>query len=161
MSAVVDSLPLGRNVASRSTGPPVRYLAMLASVLLLMLTGVVVVLSASTWTAVTQTGDAFSLFTRHATYVAIAIFALLLSVGRDYRRWRRLAPTLLIVSTLSLLLVIFTGRTVNGSTRGLDLGPISFQPSEIMKIVVPLVMAWYLGSRPLPPRFKHLFWSTL
>ncbi len=147
MSAVVDSLPLGRNVASRSTGPPVRYLAMLASVLLLMLTGVVVVLSASTWTAVTQTGDAFSLFTRHATYVAIAIFALLLSVGRDYRRWRRLAPTLLIVSTLSLLLVIFTGRTVNGSTRGLDLGPISFQPSEITKFALVVAIASFLDQR--------------
>lgn len=30
-----------------------------------------------------------------------------------------------------------------------------------MKFVVPMLLAWYLASRPLPPRFKHLFWSAL
>ena len=61
-----------------------------------------------------------------------------------------------------LALVLVIGVEAGGARSWLDLPGIpSFQPSEIMKIVVPLVMAWYLGSRPLPPRFKHLFWSAL
>ena len=35
-----------------------------------------------------------------------------------------------------------------------------FQPSEIMKFVVPVLLAWYLASR-LTPKFKHLFWSAV
>ncbi|HAF68069.1 MAG TPA: cell division protein, partial [Acidimicrobiaceae bacterium] len=113
-----------------------RYLAMLASVLLLMLTGVVMVLSASTWTAVMRQGDAFSLFSKHAVNVTIAVVALLLSVGWDYRRWRRLAPSLLLAAVFSLVLVLLAGRTVNGSARSLDLGILSFQPSELTKFAL-------------------------
>ena len=147
MSAVLGPLSSGKNAEGRPEGPPIRYLAMLGSVLLLMLTGVVMVLSASTWTAVTQKGDAFSLFTRHAIYVTLAVFALLFSVGRDYRRWRRLAPALLVISALSLLLVVMRGRVVNGSSRALDLGPFSFQPSELTKFALVVAVASFLDQR--------------
>ena len=61
-----------------------------------------------------------------------------------------------------LILVLFIGVEDNGARSWLDLpGLPSFQPSETLKIVVPLLMAWYLASRPLPPRFKHLFWSAI
>ncbi|MBA50754.1 MAG: stage V sporulation protein E [Acidimicrobiaceae bacterium] len=147
MSAVVGPLSSAKNVEGRPEGPPMRYLAMLGSVLLLMLTGVVMVLSASTWTAVIEKGDAFSLFSRHVIYVTVAVFALLFSVGRDYRRWRRLAPALLVVSAFSLLLVIMRGRVVNGSSRALDLGPFSFQPSELTKFALVVAVASFLDQR--------------
>ncbi|RZP41961.1 MAG: cell division protein FtsW [Acidimicrobiales bacterium] len=147
MSAVLGPLSSAKNVDGRPEGPPMRYLAMLGSVLLLMLTGVVMVLLASTWTAVIEKGDPFSLFSRHVIYVAIAVFALLFSVGRDYRRWRRLAPALLAVSAFSLLLVIMRGRVVNGSSRALDLGPFSFQPSELTKFALVVAVASFLDQR--------------
>ena len=40
--------------------------------------------------------------------------------------------------------------------RWLDLGFIRFQPSEIMKLAVPMMAAWYLHERPLPPRLREL-----
>ena len=43
-----------------------------------------------------------------------------------------------------------------GAQRWLDLGFVRFQPSEIMKIAVPLACAWYLHERPLPPDFTSL-----
>jgi len=147
MTDVLGPLPSGKKVERRPDGPPIHYLTMLGSVLLLMLTGVVMVLSASTWTAVTEKGDAFSLFSRHAIYVTIAVFALLFAVGRDYRRWRRLAPALLVVSAFSLLLVILRGQAVNGSSRGLDLGPFGFQPSELTKFAIVIALASFLDQR--------------
>ena len=76
-----------------------------------------------------------------------------------FRRW---APSLYGVGLALLILVLFIGVEDNGARSWLDLlGLPSFQPSETLKIVVPLLMAWYLASRPLPPRFKHLFWSAI
>ena len=76
-----------------------------------------------------------------------------------FRRW---APSLYGIGLALLILVLFIGVEDNGARSWLDLpGLPSFQPSETLKIVVPLLMAWYLASRPLPPRFKHLFWSAI
>ena len=147
MSAVFSSVSSPKAVVAKAGTPPMRYLAMLASVLLLMLTGVVMVLSASTWTAVMQKGDAFSLFSRHALYVTIAVFALLASVGCDFRRWRRLAPYLLLASAFSLVLVLLVGQTVNGSARTLNLGVQSFQPSELTKFALVVAVASFLDQR--------------
>ena len=147
MSAVFNSAPSPRTDRRKPDSPPMRYLAMLASVLLLMLTGVVMVLSASTWTAVMRQGDAFSLFSKHAVNVTIAVGALLLSVGWDYRRWRRLAPSLLLAAVFSLVLVLLAGRTVNGSARSLDLGILSFQPSELTKFALVVAVASFLDQR--------------
>lgn len=147
MSAVLNSLSSPKTVGAKAATPPMRYLAMLASVLLLMLTGVVMVLSASTWTAVMQKGDGFSLFSRHAFNVTIAVFALLLSVGFDFRRWRRFAPYLLLGSVFSLILVVLVGHKVNGSARSLDLGFQSFQPSELTKFALVVAVASFLDQR--------------
>ncbi len=55
-----------------------------------------------------------------------------------------------------LAAVLFIGTEVNGAQRWLGLGPIAFQPSEIVKLSLPLLIAAYLGKRQLPPRFKHV-----
>ena len=48
------------------------------------------------------------------------------------------------------------GEVGKGAQRWLDLGVIRFQPSEILKLVVPITVAWYLAPRILPPRFKYI-----
>lgn len=76
-----------------------------------------------------------------------------------YRQW---TPSIYVASLGLLTLVLFIGVEDNGAKSWLDLpGLPSFQPSEVMKFIVPLLLAWYLASRPLPPRFKHLFWSAI
>ena len=47
-----------------------------------------------------------------------------------------------------------------GAQRWLDLGFVRFQPSEIMKLAVPMMCAWYLHERPLPPD-RHAPWRVL
>src|SRR3954470_19939716 len=69
---------------------------------------------------------------------------------------RRIAPFLFIIGCTLLVAVDVMGHIGKGAQRWLDLGFIRFQPSEIMKLAVPMTCAWWLHERPLPPDFKSL-----
>ena len=69
---------------------------------------------------------------------------------------RRTSPWLYGLGLVLLIVVDVTGYIGKGAQRWLDLGFIRFQPSEIMKVAVPMVCAWFLHERPLPPSAKHL-----
>jgi rod shape determining protein RodA len=64
---------------------------------------------------------------------------------------RRAAPWLYLLGMLLLLVVFAKGEISKGAGRWLDVGIIRFQPSEIMKLAVPMLCAWFLQDRPLPP----------
>jgi rod shape determining protein RodA len=74
---------------------------------------------------------------------------------------RRLAPAIYPIGIVMLVLVTIVGPVRMGAQRWLDIGPISFQPSELMKLAVPLMAAWYLHERPLPPSPKDLVITLL
>ena len=69
---------------------------------------------------------------------------------------RRLTPWLFSVGVVLLIVVDITGHVGKGAQRWLDLGLFRFQPSEIMKLAVPMACAWWLHDRPLPPSFGSL-----
>jgi rod shape determining protein RodA len=69
---------------------------------------------------------------------------------------RRLAPFLWGLGVLLLIIVDVTGHIGKGAQRWLDLGFIRFQPSELLKLAVPMTCAWWLHERPLPPDWKAL-----
>jgi rod shape determining protein RodA len=69
---------------------------------------------------------------------------------------RRLAPWLYIGGIVLLVIVDAIGYVGKGAQRWLDLGLIRFQPSEIMKIAVPMMAASFLHERPLPPDWRAL-----
>jgi len=69
---------------------------------------------------------------------------------------RRLAFPLWILGVVLLVVVDITGHIGKGAQRWLDLGFIRFQPSEIMKLAVPMTCAWWLHDRPLPPTMPQL-----
>lgn len=60
-----------------------------------------------------------------------------------------------------LVLVIFFGVGAKGAQRWLSFGGLRFQPSELMKIGLPIVVAAYLSQRRLPPAAKHVFWALV
>ncbi len=98
---------------------------------------------------------------RRQGFAMLAAFCLMLVVAQfDVHFFRRWAPSMYAGGISLLLLVLLFGVEENGAKSWLDLpGLPSFQPSEVIKFTVPMLLAWYLGSRPLPPRFKHLFWA--
>ena len=68
------------------------------------------------------------------------------------RRW---TPWGYLAGLFLLVLVLATGEVSQGAQRWLDIG-IRFQPSEVMKLAVPMMAAWYLHDRQLPPRIMDL-----
>jgi rod shape determining protein RodA len=69
---------------------------------------------------------------------------------------RRASPWLFGVGVVLLLIVDMLGYIGKGAQRWLDLGVVRFQPSELMKLAVPMMCAWYLHERALPPTVTSL-----
>ena len=96
-------------------------------------------------------GESSSLMIRQAIRftVAMLVFGLVSQVSpRTLRMW---SPWIFCVTLVLLGLVMVNGVMGGGAQRWLDLGIFRFQPSEIMKISVPMMVAWFLHERPLPP----------
>ena len=74
----------------------------------------------------------------------------------------RLAPWIFLLGLIALVLIYFFGIEIKGSRRWLRIpGITNFQPSEIMKLILPLILAWYFQDRHLPPKVRHVFWSLV
>jgi rod shape determining protein RodA len=95
----------------------------------------------------------------NAQIVRLSLAFAVLAVGaqlppRLYVRW---APFVYVFGIILLVLVLLVGVTVKGAQRWLDIPGITrFQPSELMKIGVPMAVAWYFHDKPLPPSFKDI-----
>ena len=76
--------------------------------------------------------------------------------------YRRLAPWFFLLGLALLILLYFAGLEIKGSKRWLRIpGITNFQPSEVMKLMLPLILAWYFHDRHLPPKLRHLFWALI
>jgi len=111
--------------------------------------GILVVYSAS--------GQNLKMVEHHLANIAIAVAALVALARLATPQYLRLfAPIGYVIGILLLIVVAVTGHIGKGAQRWLDVGFIRFQPSEIMKLAVPMMCAWYMHERPLPPTFKDL-----
>ncbi|MES0326903.1 MAG: rod shape-determining protein RodA [Gammaproteobacteria bacterium] len=70
-------------------------------------------------------------------------------------------PWFFVLGIVLLLLVLIMGDVGKGAQRWLDLYVIRFQPSEMMKLVTPMMLAWYLSEKPLPPKAIPLLISAV
>ena len=124
-------------------------------VLLLALTafGLLVLYSAS--------GQQLGVVVRQARFFVLAYVVMLVSAQISMRRYQRWTPSAYAVGIALLVAVIFAGTGAKGAQRWLTLGGFRFQPSEVMKLMVPLAVAWYLSSRVLPPRIQYVVVSLL
>ncbi|MCS7051531.1 MAG: putative lipid II flippase FtsW, partial [Thermomicrobium sp.] len=113
--------------------------------------GLVMVFSASV-------GSDSSFAIRHALWLGFGSCAAVLTALLDYRVWRRLAVPLLFVAVglLAVVLVPGIGDTRLGAQRWIDLGPLSFQPSEVAKFALVLYLAsWLAGKGDRIRQFGH------
>jgi cell division protein FtsW len=128
---------------------PSGFWALLLTVGVLNVVGLVMVLSASSVEATRDYGSTWAVFLRQAMWLALGVVALAVFARIDYRRWRRLAAPALALAVLLLVLVLVPGLgvTVNGATSWLGTGPLRFQPSEFAKLAVLLWAADLLARR--------------
>jgi len=122
-------------------------------VLLLILTayGLLVLYSAS--------GRDMGAVIRQGRYFLVAYAIMICGAQISLRRYMRWAPWLYLLGVGTLVAVMFFGVGAKGAQRWLSIGGFRFQPSEIMKLVVPMAVAWYLAERTLPPRFVFVIAS--
>ncbi len=84
-------------------------------------------------------------------------FGVMLAFSRIPPMWfRTLTPWFYLTTMLLLVLVLMFGEG-RGANRWLDLKLLRFQPSELAKLALPMMVAWYLHTRALPPRWRDLF----
>lgn len=99
---------------------------------------------------------------RQATFIGLAFVVMLTMAQIDVRLLRKLSPWMFIGGTGLLVAVLLIGDIANGAQRWLDLpGLPRFQPSEIMKTVVPITVATWMAGRVLPPRLHHVLVALL
>ena len=89
---------------------------------------------------------------KQITHFALAIGAMLVIAQIPPYLLRRYSPYLMLFGIFLLILVLLFGSTSGGAQRWLDLGFVRFQPSELMKLIVPIAIASILSEKTLPPK---------
>jgi cell division protein FtsW len=116
--------------------------------LMLVVTGLVMVFSASAVIAQQRNGSPYYFVILQSIYAAIGLVAMTLLMKVDYRRYN--SPNVVfpaIAVTTLLLLIAFFMHDSHGAHRWIRLGPMSLQPSEIAKPTLVLFLAWFLQDR--------------
>lgn len=126
------------------------HLDFILILLLLLVTvyGLIVLYSAS--------GQSASSIQRQVIYFIVAYIAMFTAAQVPVHVLRRMAPWAYAAGAVLLVLVLWIGVGAKGAQRWLSIGGFRFQPSEFMKLTVPITIAAYFGQRLLPPRLKHV-----
>lgn len=118
-----------------------------AAVILLLSIGVIMVYSASQVTAYEKMDDTFYYLKKQVVWALIGIFSMLFIMKIDYWKYKKYAKPFLIVAFTLLVMVLLPGigRTVKGAQRWLGFGPLTIQPSEVIKLSLVIFMAYGLS----------------
>lgn len=117
---------------------------MLMLVVLLAVFGLTVLLSTSEYNGRVRFGDSAYYFKKQLFATALGMGVMYAVTVMDYHFFLKLAPAAYLLSMLLSTAVLLFGQEINGSKRWLNLGPLSFQPSEFAKVAVILFLAWQI-----------------
>ena len=126
---------------------------LLFSILLIMTVGLITLYSA--------TGGNFTRITNQAVNMAVALFVMWLVANIPLQHMMRFAVPIYVLGLILLIGVALFGEINNGARRWLDIGITRIQPSELMKIAVPLIMAWYFDKHEATLRLRDYIIATI
>nr|WP_292990380.1 rod shape-determining protein RodA [Nitrosomonas sp.] len=126
---------------------------LLSGILILMIIGLITLYSA--------TGGDTSKISKQAAHMLIALSIMWLVANIPLQQIMRLALPLYLLGFILLIGVALFGEINNGARRWLNIGITRIQPSEIMKIAVPLMMAWYFDKYEITLRIRDYFGATV
>ena len=132
---------IGRQISRHIDG------VLLSAVLALMAVGLVVLISASNMSAARVTAQLVNML------IALGVMWVFANIPPHFLA--RLAFPLYVLGVLLLVCVALFGEVAQGARRWLDLGVTRIQPSELMKIALPLALAWYFDRYEATLRYKH------
>ena len=115
-----------------------------------LLAGIAAVLMVGVFVLYSASGNSMDTVWRQGARIGVAMLAMV-ALAQVQPGWlRRVSPWLFGIGLLMLILVLVRGEMGGGAQRWLDIG-VRFQPSELMKLAVPAMLAWVLHDRALPP----------
>ena len=123
-------------------------LPLLFGLILLCLIGLMVLYSAS--------GENLQLVLKQSLRMLFAFMVMFVLAQMKPAYLLYWTPWLYTLGVLLLLGVLMFGEVAQGAQRWLRIGPINFQPSELAKLTIPLMIGYYLAERSLPPRFSRV-----
>ena len=121
-------------------------LPLLLGILSLMSLGLFIVYSAG--------GQSMDIVYRQAIRLGIALMVMLAIAQIPPLSYRKWAVPVFILGMLLLIAVLLFGHVGKGAQRWLDLGFMKFQSSEVMKLIVPIMIAWFISQDNLPVRIS-------
>lgn len=121
---------------------------LLGLIMLLIGVGLVILYSAS--------GQNLDMVLRQALRLFLALGIMLAFSFIPPHKYKMWAPWLYTFGLFLLIAVMIMGKIGKGAQRWLELGLFRFQPSEIMKLAVPLMVAWYIENKPIQDNLKAL-----
>lgn len=117
------------------------------TVLLLLALGIIMVLSASSPAALSESGNSYTYVSKQALAAVLGLIGMAVISKIDYHEYKKLYMLAYIGSIILLALVPIIGEDANGAKRWISLGPLgSFQPSELAKIGLIVFYAGYLTN---------------
>lgn len=146
-----------RNMGGRPSGAKTRRpvarkqgyfdYSLLFIVIFLCCFGLVMLYSTTAYTdMIAHKGDMFYTVKKQAVFMLLAFGVMLLVSRIDYHFWIMLAKYGYIISLVLSVAVIFVGKSAKGKARWFELGPISFQPAELVKIALIVALAAFLNK---------------
>ncbi len=121
---------------------------LLVIVVFMLAFGLIMVYSASSYNATLNTGDSLFYLKKQAASCVIGIVAIILMCKIGYKFLKKFAWVLYFVAIGLCGYVLFFGRTLNNSSRWIYIGPISFQPSEVAKVALIVLLAYVISKNP-------------
>ena len=126
-----------------------------------LLTAILMVCGLSLIVLYSAGGEDMKLLTKHGIRVGFALVLMVMVSRISPSFLSRWSPYLYGVGLMLLLIVLAVGIIGKGAQRWIDLGIFRFQPAELMKIAVPMMVAWTLTRWTLPPRALTLILSII
>jgi len=126
-----------------------------------LLTGLILLCGFGLLVLYSASGQDVAQIERQLVRMALGFTSMVILAQAPPASLRRWSPWLFGASILLLLAVLVAGKMGKGAQRWLDLGFFRFQPSELTKLAVPMVVAWFLAEKALPPQWKRLLIAGL
>ena len=126
----------GQAYANFLSKPTASYLLILGSTGALAGLGLVMVLSASSVTSLSESGNTFAIFLKQLLFLVAGIFLSYIAMRMKLAHWETLARLSLPIGAVALILPIIFGQNVNGNRNWIPLGPFTLQPSEFAKLAL-------------------------
>lgn len=155
-------MPLDSEFAHLRLGPSLnRHWSLRLHLDLPLLAGLILLAGVSLVILYSAGGQHLEVVLRQAGRLTLA-FAVMAMVAQVHpRHLRTYSPALYLFGVLLLLAVMVAGEVSLGAKRWLNLGVVRFQPSELMKLAMPMMVAWFLATQNMPPPFRQVLVTVL